>query len=255
MLATSTRAWCAALLICASIVACGPVPEMVMPGSLESEGDVYAVSGANGEFLAFLFPQRVQFGPYRARWGSGIESGEHAAATVFNGEKEHRSSIQKGWFRLQGPDSDWRGHCVREDRVEIDHTKPVEFTQYGFKIHPKDRPVTSLHTHTLRCSLQNRQDAVLKLLLDLDWAGPGAGNVIAPQGTWSFGPSYEQRNQRFNWATDIAGFVVHDENDRAVGALDTGGRPRVAIQRDLAPARRELLAAICMALIMRRFLE
>ena len=48
--------------------------------------------------------------------------------------------------------------------------------------------------------------------------------------------------------------MIYDAH-RPIAALDIGGNPRLAIDKAMAPARRELVAATCMALLMRRFLE
>jgi hypothetical protein len=224
---------------------------MVMPDTLETAGDVYDVSGANGSFLPFLFGQHVHFGPYSARVGVGIESESDSGPTLFNAGKETRTSSQSGWFTLQSSASHWRGRCVREERVEIDHHTSIELNSHG--IHDRDETVITAQSHKLRCHFQNAGEAVWQLVLDLDWNGPDAGRVTSTQGELRFGPTFEQRYQPFAWAHELAGYVIQDATG-PVAALDMGGRPRVAFGRTLAPNQRELVAVICIAVLLQRFL-
>jgi hypothetical protein len=243
-------------LVCALLLftcGCGPVPEMVLPDALSASADSYEVSGAGGTFLPFLFAQHVRFGPYSARAGVGIESDEHSDATLLNGDREHQSETQSGWFELRGPASSWRGRCVRELRAEITHAHSLEVDRDGVKVR---NPATgSARSNVLRCELREGDGRTWQLQLDLEWHGSGAGSVRSGTDELVFGPIFEQKNQPFRWAHEIAGYLLQDETG-LIGAFDTGGHPRVWMRRSAATARRELMAAVCVALVLeRRFMN
>jgi hypothetical protein len=235
------------------LAACGPVPEMVLPDALAGSADSYAVSGANGSFLPFLFDQQVRFGPYSASAGAGITSGEQEGATLFNGNKEHSSETQSGWFKLAGPVSAWSARCQRAAHAEIVHAASFEVDQRG--AHLRNPAVSATTSNQLRCDLRERSGRQWRLELNLDWSGPDAGRALSGSDELLFGPSFGQKHQPFGGAQAFAGYVIQDRTG-PVGALDTGGNPHVWMSRNIGPERREVLAAICVALIVqRRFMD
>lgn len=242
-----------ALLALLLLAACGPVPEMVLPDALAGSADSYEVSGANGTFLPFLFHQHVRFGPYSASAGTGIASGEQSSATLFNGNREHDSESQSGWFKLAGPAGAWSAQCLRESHAEVVHAHTVEIDRAG--VHVRNPAVGATSTSLFRCHLREPSGRQWRLELDLDWSGSNAGRVLSDTDSLVFGPSYGQRHQPFGGARAMAGYVIQDETG-PVAALDTGGNPHVWMKRSLALERRELMAAICVALIVqRRFMD
>jgi hypothetical protein len=252
-LARGTGAGCAAGLALLLLAACGPVPEMVLPDALAGTADSYEVSGANGSFLPFLFTQHVSFGPYSASAGAGIVSSEQEGATLFNGDKEHTSESQSGWFKLAGPASAWSGRCRRDSHAEIVHAPSIEADGHG--IHVRNPAVSATTSDALRCDLRERSGRQWRLELDLDWSGPDAGRALSGAEQLVFGPSYGQKHQPFGGAQAFAGYVIQDQTG-PVGALDTGGNPHVWMSRHAGPERRQVLAAICVALIVqRRFMD
>lgn len=248
-----TRFASGALLALLLLAACGPVPIMVLPDALAGSADSYEVSGANGTFLPFLFHQHVRFGPYSASAGTGIASGEQSGPTLFNGNREHASESQSGWFKLAGPAGAWSGQCLRESHAEIVHAYSVEVDPKG--AHVRNPAVGGASSDVLRCNLRQASGRQWRLELDLDWSGPDSGHVLSDADSLVFGPSYGQKYQPFGGARGMAGYVIQDETG-PVGALDTGGNPHVWMKRSLVLERRELLAAICVALIVqRRFMD
>jgi hypothetical protein len=218
---------------------------MVMPDVLENDGDTYEVSGANAVVLPFLSPDRVEFGPWRIRAGSGIGSGNVRGYSIFNGG-ETRTHRQKGWFTLHGPQSDWRASCISEEHDEIQHHESLEISNHGVRTF--DTPEVTAHWRRFNCELRSN-GVHWKLEWDLDSVGATAGTLTSTEGTLTFGPTFEQRYQPFG--RTLAGYVISDESG-PIGAVDTGGRKRVTMRHDLDPARRELVAAVCAAVLSRR---
>jgi hypothetical protein len=246
---TVENAPAAGLALLLLLAACGPVPEMVLPDAFASSADSYEVSGANGAFLPFLFAQHVRFGPYSASAGAGITSGEQEGATLFNHDTEHTSESQSGWFKLVGPVSAWNGRCRRESHAEIVHAPSIDVDQHG--LHVRNPAVSATSTNQLRCDLRERSGRQWRLELNLDWFGPDAGRALAGTDQLRVSPSVGQKHQPFGGAQAFAGYLIQDETG-PVGALDTGGNPRVWMSRRLGPEQREVLAAICVALIVQR---
>jgi hypothetical protein len=225
---------------------CGPIPQMVMPDVLENDGDTYAVSGANAVVLPFLIPDRVEFGPWRIRAGSGVNRGNMRVWSIFDDGPETSAYRQKGWFTLHGPQSDWRASCILEEHDEIQHHESFEFSNHG--VRTLDTPEFIAHWKRFECELRSN-GVHWKLEWDLDSVDATAGTLTSTEETLTFGPTFEQRYQPFG--RTLAGYVISDESG-PIGAVDTGGRKRVTLRHALDPPRRELVAAVCAAVLSRR---
>jgi hypothetical protein len=220
---------------------------MVVPDALAGSADSYEVSGANGTFLPFILVQHVSFGPYRARARTGIDTGTQWPATLFNGDIERRSDSESAWFELRGPEGSMHGRCVYKSHTEIQHAYSLEVRLRGVKI--RNPAIDSTSSNLFHCELREANGQRWRLQLNLDWRGPDAGSVSSDDTKLMFGPTSEQKNALFGGGVDHAGYLISDETG-LVGAFDTGGHPRVWISRRVEPTRRELLAAICVALIV-----
>ena len=166
--------------------------------------------------------------------------------SIFDDGRETRAYRQKGWFTLHGPQSDWRASCVLEQHDEVQHNESFEFSNHGPRT--LDDPEFTAHLRRFECELTSKS-VHWKLEWDLDSVDATAGTLTSTEGTLTFGPTFEQRYQPFG--RTLAGYVISDESG-PIGAVDTGGRKRVTMRHDLDPPRRELVAAVCAAVLSRR---
>jgi hypothetical protein len=244
--------WLAHAAAALDMTACGPIPTLIMPDKLETNGDVYEVSGANGSFFPSLFTQHIRFGPYSAAVQTGNDSDWIHGPTIFNGQKETREFQQRAWFTLQGSAAgSWKGTCIRRDRTVIEHETSVYIGKRG--IRTKEHAELTQAEHSLHCDLRSPAGDYSKVEFYMLGDEASGGSLHARQGGLLFSPRFEQRDQPFA-GHETAGFVFMTEQDALLGALDMGGRKRVAMNRELEPAQRDLVAVVCVTILLQRFL-
>lgn len=240
-------------IACVLLGACGPIPTMIMPDKLESAGEVYEVSGAAGWFLPSLFTQHIRFGPYESNVHTSDDSGVSTGATLLNGGKETRVERRRAWFTMHGSDQgDWKGTCIRDDRTVIQHETSIEIGNHG--IHSKDHPELTEDEHSLRCDLKSPGGLYAKVEFYLVGDEPSGGVARFRPGDLIIAPAFEQRDQPWK-LHETAGFVIQAEQFAKIAALDTGGHKRVAFRRDLDAAERDFAAAVCVTILLQRFLD
>jgi hypothetical protein len=238
------------VLVFLGAAACGPVPTMIMPDHLETTGDVYEVSGANGSFLPTLFDQEISFGPYVASVQIRSERDKVRGPTIRNDGHEVRQSTQRAQFTMRGGKTGvWKGSCTRTARKVIQHAVSHQFGEH--KVRTDVEPVVIEDVDRSLCDLRNMEVSGVAVTLDLREAEVIGGSVESRFGVWQLWSSSEQRDQPFAGAR--AGIVFQDASGGAIAALDTGGHKRIAFMHELQTAERDSIAAISVCILLQNF--
>jgi hypothetical protein len=144
----------AGLVTFLAVSACGSIPTMIMPDQLETSGDVYEVSGANGSFLPTLFDQAISFGPYVASVKTSGEQTKVSGPTILNGGQQTRQSVQRASFTMRGGKSGaWKGTCIRTARKISQYE--TSFVSGERVIRTEVEPLVTEDVRTERCDLKH----------------------------------------------------------------------------------------------------
>jgi hypothetical protein len=220
-------------------------PLMKVPEGLAGKADVYPIQRRQG---LLLFEPQISFGPYRTvSIHRGVVVSERSSVrTGLLSSEEHDSDRQQFDFVLQGPAAgSWRGRCTEssdrrtETQVTGVHvgTEGSGFTRDRIPVSAQSGYVCELHgpaaAHwTLEAdenlSTGTVRDAANEVVVDIQ--------RTSERGTWKH--------------PDLEGDTLVGPDGAVLAAVQRSFDGAVYLSRELDPARRTAVAAICTALLI-----
>jgi hypothetical protein len=213
-----------------------------MPASLQAHGDVFRIEGRVN-----LFQHTVKFGPYVGRdvWEGPYRSETTQSPKLANDQVERVVHRQKVSFDFSAPSGErFRGACRREETVVTQYFRGGLFGQ-GKETQP---PQQLERARRSGCTLTRPNNRQIEIMTE----GHGTGDIFGASDSLSFSP-LALGGSPFTPAEGL-GYTV-ELRSTSIAAVDLSGAEAITLDRELPPALRDEVAAICMALYVSAALQ
>lgn len=202
---------------------------MELPPSLAA-APVYTVEGRNG----LKIDERLAFGPWRT---TGVERSWTSSPSLRINEVESARSKQRYAFTVQRDGgATWRGRCEAGAR--------------SFGVHVAGGVAGPDDETGLRCALEG-EEGTAPWTLTLDARADAAGEGVLEGGAERLTVCGTRRLEGGALpAEGTAGYTIADDADAPLAAVEVINEGSVRLSGSLEPARRDVLAAAAVALLL-----